>query len=104
MDADEAGEIAARRAIQPFRPAGRERGKRRGLDEGGVFGNDMVEFLDQRRLAGQPIEGFELFDRGDDGHVFASEHPQPLLQIGDALTTGWSYRSRLSPFSSSSAR
>ncbi|CCV13693.1 hypothetical protein MESS4_590056 [Mesorhizobium sp. STM 4661] len=87
MDAHEAGKIAARRAVQPFRPAGRQRNERRGLDEGGVFGNDMVEFLDHRRFAGQTIKGFELFDRVDDGQFFVSEPLPALPHIRDVLTT-----------------
>ena len=55
----------------------------RSLDEGGIFGNDVVEFLDQRRLAGNAIERLELLDRGDDATFFVSE-PLPALLDDDA--------------------
>ena len=63
VHAHEAGEIAARRAVEPFRPAGGERHEGRCRDQRGIFGDEPVALLDQRGLAGLAVERFQFFDR-----------------------------------------
>ena len=65
VDADEARQIAARRAIQPLRPAGRERRERRLLDQHAIGRRDPVGDLDGRGVVGTAVDRLELLDRRD---------------------------------------
>ena len=57
--------VAARRAIEPFRPAGRQREERRRLDEFSIGRIDVVDLFDDRRAVRLTIERGERFERGD---------------------------------------
>jgi hypothetical protein len=72
MDAHETGEIAARRAVEPFRAARRQRRERRRLDQRRIFRDDMIEFLDQRGFAGKPVKRFEFRHGFQYGHRVAA--------------------------------
>ena len=61
----EARLVAARRAVEPLRPRGRERGERRGLDIGAVVRRDAVDFLDRGGLDRLAVERFQLGDGGE---------------------------------------
>ena len=68
VHAHEAGHVAARRAVQPLRSAGRERGERRGIDEGTVMRRDPVDFLDDGCFDRRAVEGGQFFESSDSRH------------------------------------
>ena len=68
MNADEAREIAAWRAIDALGSDGRERGEWRLLDEDAVEGRDMVGDFHSRGVIGGAVDGLELLDRPDHRH------------------------------------
>ena len=63
--ADEAGRIAPRRAIQPFRTRSGENDEGRGLDEAAIMIGDVVDLLDHGRAGRLAVEGVELSFRSD---------------------------------------
>src|SRR5205085_6794267 len=64
LDMDEAGRIAARRAVETLRPARRERKEWRGLDQGAVMRADPIELLEQGGLRWRVVKPLELGRRG----------------------------------------
>jgi hypothetical protein len=68
VNPDKAGQIAARRAIQPLRPAGRKGCERRFVDQDAIAGRDPLGHLDCGGLVRLPVDRFKLTDRGDDRH------------------------------------
>src|SRR6266540_3868521 len=77
MDANEARQVAARRAVQPLRPAGRERRERRLVHQRPIGRRDPVRDLDRRGIVGKAVDGLELLDGRDNGHFrfpFQSSH------------------------------
>src|SRR3974390_1117557 len=64
-DADEAGRIALRRAVEPLRAAGRDCDERRGFDQLGIGRRDLLDLLehgDRPRLAIKPLDLLDRFD------------------------------------------
>jgi len=59
VDADEAGEIAARRAIESLGAAGGERREGRSFDPDAIMRRDMVGDLGGGGLAGLAIDRFQ---------------------------------------------
>jgi hypothetical protein len=67
VDADEAGLVAARAAVQALGADGGQGQERRGLDQGAIVRGDAVGDLDGRgRDRGRRVEGLERFEAVDD--------------------------------------
>ena len=68
VNADETGEIAARRAVDPLGSDGGERGERRLFDEGPIERGDVVGDFHGRGVVGDAVDGLQLLDRFDHRH------------------------------------
>jgi hypothetical protein len=72
VDADEAGKVTARRAIEPFRPAGRKRRKRRFLDQRAIGLRHPIGNLDRGSVIGKSVDRLKLFNGRDNRHHWIS--------------------------------
>src|SRR3954452_14723977 len=80
MDTNEAGEIAARRAIQPLRSASCKRRKWRFLDQRAIAQRHPIGDLDRGSVIGKPIDRFKLLDGRDNRHrCFSRQAARCLL-------------------------
>ena len=82
VDANEARQVAARRAVQPFGPAGRQRRERRLVHQRPIGRRDPVRDLDGRGIVGRTVDGLKLLDGRDNGHSVLSQssHFSPLMR------------------------
>ena len=62
-DAHETCRIAARRAVEAVRSAGRHGEERRRFDEGAVVGVDVIDLFDERAAERLVVERFKLRER-----------------------------------------
>jgi hypothetical protein len=84
MNANEAGQIAARRAVQPFRARGREHGERGMLDQAAVVRRDAVRDLDRGCFAGKALDCLELCDGRNDRHC--RFYPSPVTPAASGFS------------------
>src|SRR2546425_7930627 len=82
VNASKTGHIAARRAIQSFRPAGCQRRERRLVDQRAIWRRDLGRYLDGGGLVGLAVNRFKLLDRRNDRNC---RSPDSRAREGDLL-------------------
>src|SRR2546430_15298558 len=79
VNASKTGHIAARRAIQSFRPAGCQRRERRLVDQRAIWRRGLGRYLDGGGPVGFAVNRFKLLDRRNERSPYSRARASDLL-------------------------